>query len=234
MKQVIVVLAAAYSFAWRCAAVVIVVVLIALTAPREEDQPGSDSTETTAQGIVSTGSDDGVQIMLRATEGCFYSGCTLVDEAGNQLFRATYDRFGVLLVQWGDAFPVRPSCTCALDGRFRIVANAGPNRYNLRIQPDGRSGVTATHVPTDEHHALGLTREGRLADALWASGLKAIAPTSRKTTAPRTLRRRRTRITRNRHEPRPIGVARERRRRTRLRSIGGHRGRGPCDRHRGS
>lgn len=97
-------------------------------------------------------------------EGRFYSDCTLLDEEGNKLLLARYDRSGGLWIQLGDVFPVRPSCVASPDGKFHLDLLAGEDRYRLRVRPDETGGVVIFKGTEKEIRGLGVDENGEFVE----------------------------------------------------------------------
>jgi hypothetical protein len=169
MGSVRLALAAAYEFAWKCGVIVIAVALLPTIIPWEADEPDPGPRgRDTGSDVALIGGEARVSMTPPAGEDS--SSCTLVDEDGRPLLRATYRRDGGLKIRWGDAYPVQPYCSATLDGWLHFIVAEGVNRYEVMLHPTGASGVRAFDVHNGDYHGLGYTKQGDLVVNPWDVG----------------------------------------------------------------
>ena len=171
MRHVYRTLAAVYEFAWKCGIVVIAVALLAAMTPGKGDGGLSPPTELDPMRTVTTTRGETVRVIMKAVDGAGVSTCMLLDDDGRQLLQATYDRYGCLNIQWGDAFPVRPFCSATRDGQISLVARNRMQCYELMLRPNGVSGVRIADYLKEDDRGLGYSRDGELVVDPWAIGL---------------------------------------------------------------
>lgn len=167
MKTAHFALVAAYEFAWKCGVIVIAIALLAAMTPKDRDFASTDSPGSVPQQVVSAAEGRNVEVNMEMAEGSYFSNCSLVDERGRELLHATYNRSGGLLVQWGEAFPVRPGCTATRDGRFQLDVMNDTIRCGLNIRQDGVMNFKALGSSLDDSRAPIAVEDGKLVDELW-------------------------------------------------------------------
>ena len=159
-------LASVFGFAWKCSVVVIALALLSAMAPDDEGHAHSGSAEPAALKAFG----ESVRVTLKPGAGRSDSRCMLVDEDGNQLLLASYRKDGELWIQWGDAFPVRPSCMATRDGQHSIVVMDGDFHYSFELRPNGVSGLRAVNFERGDYFGLGFTPDGKRVTDPWAIG----------------------------------------------------------------
>ena len=132
-------------------------------------EPHSVSGELeSSRHIATTGGE--VRVSMSAVGGEAPSNCKLVDEDGRLMLQATYERGGGLKLRWGDAYPAQAFCSAARDGWFNLIVMEGTDRYELRLDPNGVSGVRATDALHGQDRGLGYTKQGELVVDPWGIG----------------------------------------------------------------
>jgi len=103
---------------------------------------GTDGSRGVRSSEVSKAAVETNRLVMSVGSGRSCAEYSLEDEEGRELLRVTYGRKGIVVVNLGDSFPIRPGFSAGLDGSYDfVVAHEGMD-HRLKIRPGGPSKFT--------------------------------------------------------------------------------------------